>query len=105
MTLQNQIYRKKNRRIEERRRHARRIVKHIFGSAQWQQVMQASYVFWPKEERRKEERRTENRRQVERRTGLVNYRRQSLRQQASIRNRQRLTPEELKMLDELNKRF
>ncbi len=102
----NQIYRKNNRRVEERRRYARRIIKHAFGSKEWKQVMQASYVFWPKEDRRVDERRSVNRRLVERRTGLENYRRQSLRQQALRRNgqRQRLTSEELKMISDLNNR-
>lgn len=109
----NQVHRKKNRRTEEHRRHARRINQHAFGTEQWRLVIEASYAFWPKEDRRLEERRSLSRREEERRTGLANYRRQSLRQQVLRRSEQkerlttedRLTTEEIKMLNEMNKHF
>lgn len=41
-------YRGKNRRIKDRRCHARRVIKHIFGSEKWKEVVQQSYAFWPK---------------------------------------------------------
>ncbi len=96
----------KNRRREERRQYSRRIVKHAFGSDKWVEVVRASYVFWPKEDRRSEERRSVTRRMVERRTLLRKYRRHALRQQPLRKylQGQILTEEERKMLNDLNRR-
>jgi len=94
--------RDKSRRRDERRRYSRRLIKHAFGSEKWVQVVRASYVFWPKEDRRSKERRNNIRRMVERRTRLHKYRLRALRQQHL--QSQILTEEERKMLNDLNRR-
>jgi len=105
MNEHNQIYRKRNRRQQERRSHSRRVIKHEFGSEQWQKAVEAAYTFWPKQDRRVQERRIMSRRIAERRIETHKSRRYSLRQLALRRNgqHQRLTPEERQMLNDLNK--
>ena len=43
-------YRDKVRRMAERRKSSRRIIKAEFGSDKWVRAIQASYVLWPKED-------------------------------------------------------
>lgn len=71
--------RDKSRRITERRKHARRVIEHAFGSEQWVKAIQSDYLLWPKADRRSGERRLNNRRMIERRAQLGRYRRKSFR--------------------------
>lgn len=92
------------RRVEERRRHSRRVITHAFASAEWIKAVQSSYAFWPKEERRDQQRRSASRRMAERRTQSQKYYQRALRKQALQQHvhSQVLTAEEKSMLDKLN---
>ena len=67
--------RQKSRRIEERRNHCRREIEYAFGSEKWIQVIKASYLLWPKADRRNQERRYLSRRNLERRLRFQTFRR------------------------------
>jgi hypothetical protein len=95
--------RDRNRRTEERRHQSRRTINYAFGSEKWIEVVQATYSFWPKEDRRGQDRRDTTRRKVERRTRLRAHRYTGFRHQVQRQQfqKQTLTEEEKQMLDEL----
>jgi hypothetical protein len=97
----------KSRRIEERRRGCRRLIKHAFGTEQWIKAVQSTYLLWPKEERRTDERRSVSRRLAERRVEVSQYRNRTRRPRILKQYIQQpmLTAEEKALLNELNKRF
>jgi hypothetical protein len=92
------------RRVEERRRHSRRIITHAFASAEWIKVVQSSYTFWPREDRRDQQRRSVSRRMAERRIQSQQYYQRALRKQPLQQHvkSQLLTTEEKSMLNKLN---
>ncbi len=100
-------YRDKVRRMAERRKSSRRIIKAEFGSDKWVRAIQASYVLWPKEDRREQDRRITSRRTLERRDQLQRFRGMSLRQRMLKKQRQTqvLTAEEKAMLKDLHNHF
>jgi hypothetical protein len=90
-----------SRRRLERRSDCRRVIKYAFGSEQWVEAVQSSYILWPKLERRES-----GRRKTERRIERIHYqsriRRQRVRKQSL--HQSMLTAEEKKMLNDLNRR-
>lgn len=100
-------YRDKVRRMTERRKNSRRIIKAEFGSDKWVRAIQASYVLWPKQDRRQQDRRITSRRTLERREQMQKFRSVSLRQRMLKKQRQTqfLSAEEQAMLRELHNRF
>jgi len=78
-----------------------------FGSDKWVRAIQASYVLWPKEDRRQQDRRITSRRTLERRDQLQRFRGMSLRQRMLKKQRQTqvLTAEERAMLKDLHNHF
>jgi len=96
--------REKNRRSDERRDSTRRIMQHFFASKEWITSVQATYTFWPNEDRRDQERRGLSRQMLERRSLILKARQYSRRQHALQKGsqRQRLTTEEKEMLSKLN---
>lgn len=96
-----------SRRASERRKSTRRVIEHAFGTEKWIRSIQAEYLLWPKEDRRRHERRLSNRREVERRVQLRKYRRNPLRYGVRKHpvDKPILTAEEKNMLNDLYTRF
>lgn len=94
--------RQDSRRVEARRINCRRVNRYSFGSDKWIRVIKASYLLWPKVDRRQRERRYLSRRDLERRILLRNYHRNAryLTLNEKIR-RQGLTREEKNMIYDL----
>lgn len=97
----------KSRRLEERRKADRRLIKDAFGSEKWLRAIQAEYLLWPREDRRQDERRMSSRRVLERRAQLHKYRRRVLRHGSTKHagDKHILTTEEKNMLRDLYNRF
>lgn len=90
--------RRKSRRQTERRSEERRVITYEFGSDEWIEMIQQSYLLWPKQDRRVKDRRENSRRKGGRR----------IKPSGSIKVREYpkalsdlLTSEEKQMLNEL----
>ncbi|MFW5442950.1 MAG: hypothetical protein ACKE51_01410 [Methylococcaceae bacterium] len=91
-------FRQKKRRESERRFKKRRVIHFPFGSTEWVNMIQQSYLLWPKQDRRTQERRSQCRRQGCRRINNKG-RVRSLAQGKTMQDL--LSKEEKQMLNEL----